>query len=64
MIDSTIVTRTAVNTYMGLLLLHQYNHYDVPITDDNVANNIIWLPSNVDVGTMVVNKDNVDAFFH
>jgi ribose transport system substrate-binding protein len=63
-IDSTIVTRTALNTYMGLLLLYQYNHFDVPITEDNQANNVIWLPSNVDVGTIVVDQANVDAFFH
>jgi ribose transport system substrate-binding protein len=63
-IDSTIVTRTADNTYIGLLLLYQYNHYDVPITANNKANNVVWLPSNVDVGTIVVNKANVDAFFH
>ena len=63
-ITSTIVTRTALNTYMGLLLLYQYNHFDVPITSNNKANNVVWLPSNVDVGTMVVNKANVDAFFH
>jgi ribose transport system substrate-binding protein len=63
-IDSTIVARTATNTYMGLLLLYQYNHYDVPITQDNKANNVNWLPSNVDVGTIVVTKDNVQAFFH
>ena len=63
-ITSTIVTRTAVNTYMGLLLLYQYNHADVPITANNKANNVVWLPSNVDVGTMVVNKANADAFFH
>jgi ribose transport system substrate-binding protein len=64
LITSTIVTRTAVNTYMGLLLLYQYNHSDVPITANNKANNVVWLPSNVDVGTMVVNKANADAFFH
>lgn len=63
-ISSTIVTRTALNTYMGLLLLYQYNHFDVPITADNKTNKIVWLPSNVDVGTVVVNKANADAFFH
>jgi ribose transport system substrate-binding protein len=63
-ITSTIVTRTAVNTYMGLLLLYQYNHADVPITANNKANNVVWLPSNVDVGTIVVNKANAEAFFH
>ena len=63
-ITSTIVTRTALNTYMGLLLLYQYNHFDVPITADNKANKVVWLPSSVDVGTIVVNKSNVDAFFH
>jgi len=63
-IDSTIVTRTADNTYVGLLLLYQYNHFNVPITADNAKNNVNWLPSNVDVGTIVVNKDNADAFFH
>jgi ribose transport system substrate-binding protein len=63
-ITSTIVTRTALNTYMGLLLLYQYNHFDVPITANNKANNVVWLPSDVDVGTIVVNKANVTAFFH
>jgi hypothetical protein len=37
---------------------------DVPITADNKANHVVWLPSNVDVGTIIVNKANVDAFFH
>ncbi len=64
LISSTIVTRTAVNAYVGLLLLYQYNHADVPITANNKANNVVWLPSNVDVGTIVVNKANVEAFFH
>jgi len=63
-ITSTIVTRTALNTYMGLLMLYQYNHFDVPITGNNKANNVVWLPTNIDVGTMVVNKANADAFFH
>jgi len=63
-ITSTIVTRTALNTYMGLLMLYQNNHFDVPITANNKANNVSWLPSNVDVGTIVVNKANADAFFH
>lgn len=62
LIDSTIVTRTAVNTYFGLLALYQYNHYDVPITADNEAANIVWLPTNIDVGTFVVDKDNADYF--
>ncbi len=62
-INSTIVTRTALNTYMGLLLLYQYNHFDVPITADNKKNNIIWLPSEVDVGTVVVDKNNAAAFW-
>jgi len=30
-IMSTVVTRSAVNTYFGLLALYQYNNYDVPI---------------------------------
>jgi ribose transport system substrate-binding protein len=64
LIDATIVTRTADNTYMGLLLLYQYNHFNVPITKDNKKNNVNWLPGNVDVGTMVVNKANAEAFFH
>jgi hypothetical protein len=45
-------------------LLYQYNHADVPITANNKANNVVWLPSNVDVGAIVVNKANVEAFFH
>jgi ribose transport system substrate-binding protein len=63
-IDATIVARTAASPYIGLLLLYQYNHADVPITEDNAANNVNWLPEDVDVGTIVVDKDNVDAFFH
>jgi ribose transport system substrate-binding protein len=61
-IDSTIVTRTAVNTYFGLLALYQFNHYDVPITEDNDAANIVWLPTNIDVGTFVVDKTNTQYF--
>jgi hypothetical protein len=36
----------------------------VPITKDNQKNNVNWLPSNIDVGTIVVNKANADAFLH
>lgn len=62
LIDSTIVTRTAVNTYFGLLALYQYNHFDVPITEDNKAAGIVWLPTNIDVGTFVVDKGNAEFF--
>jgi len=63
-IDSTIVTRTADNTYIGLLMLYQYNHFDVPLTKDNKANHVVWLPGNIDVGTVVVDKNNAAAFMH
>jgi ABC-type sugar transport system substrate-binding protein len=63
-IDSTIVTRSADNTYVGLLMLYQYNHFQVPITKDNKANNVVWLPGSIDVGTVVVDKSNAAAFLH
>jgi ribose transport system substrate-binding protein len=62
-IKSTVVTRTAVNTYFGLLALYQYNHFDVPITDDNAAANVVWLPTNIDVGTFVVDESNTSYFY-
>jgi ribose transport system substrate-binding protein len=63
-INSTIVARTATSYFAGLLMLYEYNHAQVPITADNKANHVVWLPSNIDVGAIVVDKNNAKAFYH
>lgn len=60
-IDSTMVQRTYMMTYVGVLLLHAYNNRSDYL--ENWHNNGIGLlPYSVDTGVMVVTKDQIAAF--
>ena len=60
-LDSTIVQRTYMMTYVGVHLLYRANH-----PTDYLANwqnsGIGVLPNIVDTGVMVVTADQVDVF--
>ena len=40
------------------------NHAPVPMVADNKAPDIVPMPESVDTGTIVINKDNAEFFYH
>ncbi len=63
-IYASLAQRTALMSYLGVKLMYYYNHGKVPITNDDVAANIVAMPSSIDTGTIVINKDNAKYFYH
>jgi ribose transport system substrate-binding protein len=61
-IQASIAQKTAMMTFLGTLLLWQYQQITVPITKDNKAANITQLPNSVDTGAELITKDNVAAW--
>ncbi|QGP92539.1 Fructose import binding protein FrcB [Neomoorella glycerini] len=60
-IDSTIVQRTYMMTYLGVKLLYNYNHRSKYL-DNWFQNKLNILPNAVDTGVMVITKDQARAF--
>ncbi len=60
-IDSTLVQRTYLMTYLGVQLLHNYNHQTEYAA--NWSNNgLVPMPNGVDTGVMVITKDQLAPF--
>ncbi|MCC7208655.1 MAG: substrate-binding domain-containing protein [Anaerolineae bacterium] len=60
-LDSTLVQRTYMMTYVGVHLLYRFNHPTEYLTNWQ-TNNIGILPNIVDTGVMVVTPDQVAVF--
>lgn len=68
-IDSSIINKTALESYMAIQILEAFNDANVglanvPISADNAASGIISAPEVVYMGAQVINAENVDAFMH
>lgn len=68
-IDASVATKTALEAYLAVAMLEQYNDTDsklknVPITKDNAASNVLPVPENTYLGSIVISKENVDNFMH
>jgi ribose transport system substrate-binding protein len=61
-IDATVVQQTMLMPWYGLAILHQLNHYDIPISMDNQAAGVSAVPRVVDTGTILVDKTFCQAF--
>ena len=66
-IGASILNKTALEAYMAIQVLEAYNDSkiglaDVPISSDNKAAGVIAMPQNVYMGTVVVDKTNVQYF--
>lgn len=61
-IQASIAQKTALMSFIGTLLLWQYQSITVAITKDNKAANIVQLPLSVDTGAELITKDNVAAW--
>jgi ribose transport system substrate-binding protein len=66
-IDSTLCNKTAMQAYLAIALLENYNKYgfaDVPISANNKDAAVNVFPEKVITGIFVITKDNVDKFRH
>lgn len=61
-IDATVVQQTMLMPYYGLMVLYQLNHHDIPISTDNAASGVTAVPRVIDTGTILVDKNNCQAF--
>ncbi|HVP19333.1 MAG TPA: substrate-binding domain-containing protein [Spirochaetia bacterium] len=60
-VDSTLVQRTYMMSYVGMKLLVSYNHR-TPYLDHWFKNGVVTMPYAVDTGVMVVTKSQLAAF--
>lgn len=60
-VDSTLVQRTYMMTYLGVKLLYSYNHKTAYLANWD-KNKIVTLPNAVDTGVMIVTKSQLAAF--
>ncbi|MGM0365559.1 MAG: substrate-binding domain-containing protein [Actinomycetota bacterium] len=63
-IHASVAQRTALMSYLGVMLMESFNKGSVSITKDDEAANIIAMPEVIDTGTIVINKDNAAFFYH
>ena len=61
-IQASVAQQTALMTYLGIKLLHQYQTSNLEITSDNTAAGLTGLPPYVNTGTTLITKDNVQYF--
>lgn len=61
-IDATVVQQTMLMPYYGLMILYQMNHHDIPVSTDNAASGVSAVPRVIDTGTILVDKNNCQAF--
>ena len=60
-VDSTLVQRTYLMSYLGVKLLYGFNHKTPYLTNWD-KNKIVIMPNAVDTGVMVVTKSSLAAF--
>lgn len=68
-IQASIINKTATSAYQAILMLEAYNneatgYKNVPISGDNLASDVNPLPEVMYLGTVVITKENVEAFKH
>jgi ribose transport system substrate-binding protein len=61
-IQASVAQKTAMMTFLGTLMLWQYQNVGVPITNDNKAAGITQFPQMVDTGAELITKANVAAW--
>ena len=61
-IAPTVSGKQYTEVYYATKFLFDYNHTDLKISNDDKAANIISIPQRVDVGTIVIDQDNIEYF--
>ena len=68
-IDSSIINKTALESFMAIQILEAYNDAaiglaGVPVSADNAKAGITSAPEVIYMGAQVINADNVELFMH
>lgn len=66
-IDATVEAKTAFTAYLAIKMLEDYNDRresgdDVPLSSDNTASGAVTFPQYTYVGSVIIDKDNVEYF--
>lgn len=64
-IDATVVGKTALTAYIAIAVLEDYQqrkHADVPVAANSQELGLVLLPEKIDVGAIIVDKENVQYF--
>lgn len=61
-ISASIVQQTALMPYYAVQILMNFNHSKVEITTDDVAAGLNGIPKNIDTGSVMMTKENVEYF--
>lgn len=61
-ISATVAQQTALMPYYAVQILYNLNNSNVAITSDNDAAGVLGIPSTVDTGAIIVDKDNYKYF--
>lgn len=61
-ITASVAQQTALMPYYGIQLLYNLNNSNVAITSDNKAAGVLGVPSEIDTGSIIINKDNAQYF--
>lgn len=61
-ISATVCGKQYAEVYYATKFLFDFNHTDLKTSNDDKAANIVSVPQRVDVGTIVISKDNVEHF--
>ena len=63
-IAASVAQRTALMSQLGVILMDSLNKGAISITNDDEAADIIPMPTAIDTGTIVINAENAEHFYH
>jgi ribose transport system substrate-binding protein len=61
-ISASVAQQTALMPYYAVQILYNYNNSKVEITTDNKSAGILGIPTSVDTGVIIIDKDNYKYF--
>jgi len=61
-ISATVAQQTALMPYYATQILYNLNNSKVQITTDNAAAKVLGIPTTVDTGVIIIDKDNAQYF--
>jgi ribose transport system substrate-binding protein len=61
-IQASVAQQTALMPIYAVMLLYQINHMDVPMSTNNAAAKVPGVPTIIDTGVIIVDKDNHKYF--
>ena len=62
-IDATVAQQTALMPFYAVRMMHDLVNLNIPISSDNTAAGVDGVPSYVDTGVILIDKNNCEHFF-